>query len=165
MFKVDLATGENYSFTKEGESFLDSNGNTLDFIKVSDTIFHLIINGKSMVTHIDKVDYENKTVELRVNNKPTTAKLSDKMDLLLKSMGLEDALTKKMNEEKAPMPGLVLSVSIAPGDAVQKGDALLVLEAMKMENVIKASGDGVVKEVKVQPQQAVEKNEVLVTFE
>ena len=72
---------------------------------------------------------------------------------------------KKMNEVKAPMPGLVLRVMVNEGDAIQKGDALIVLEAMKMENIIKATGEGVVKKIIVQTKQAVEKNQVLMVME
>jgi len=69
-----------------------------------------------------------------------------------------------LKEIKAPMPGLILDLKVAPGDQVQKGDVLLILEAMKMENSIKSPGDGVVKEVKVSLKQSVEKNQVLIQF-
>jgi biotin carboxyl carrier protein len=62
------------------------------------------------------------------------------------------------------MPGLILDLKVAPGDVVKKGDVVLILEAMKMENSIKSPGDGVVKEVKVSLKQSVEKNQVLIQF-
>jgi biotin carboxyl carrier protein len=71
---------------------------------------------------------------------------------------------KKINELKAPMPGLVLRVTANEGEAVKKGDTLLVLEAMKMENSIKSPGDGMVAKIMVKPGQAVEKNQLLVVF-
>ena len=63
------------------------------------------------------------------------------------------------------MPGLVLRIMVNEGDTIQKGDALIVLEAMKMENIIKASGEGVVKKIVAQTKQAVEKNQVLMVME
>jgi biotin carboxyl carrier protein len=63
------------------------------------------------------------------------------------------------------MPGLVLNVMVEPGQAVSKGDPLLILEAMKMENVLKAASDGVVKVVTVQKGVAVEKGFVLLEME
>ncbi|MDX5320798.1 MAG: acetyl-CoA carboxylase biotin carboxyl carrier protein subunit, partial [Bacteroidota bacterium] len=60
---------------------------------------------------------------------------------------------------------LVLKTVANPGDTVKKGDSLLVLEAMKMENIIKSPGDGVVKAIKVNPGDKVEKNAVLIEFE
>ena len=66
---------------------------------------------------------------------------------------------------KAPMPGLVLRVPAAPGTSVAAGASLVVLEAMKMENELKATTSGVVAAVLVTPGQAVEKGQVLLTFE
>jgi len=66
---------------------------------------------------------------------------------------------------KAPMPGLVVSVNVQPGDKVKTGQPLVVIEAMKMENILKAKGDGVVKSVKISKGQSVEKGDTLVEFE
>jgi biotin carboxyl carrier protein len=63
------------------------------------------------------------------------------------------------------MPGLVLNILVEAGQEVSKGDALLILEAMKMENVIKASGDGKVRSVKVKKGDAVDKGLLLVEME
>jgi pyruvate carboxylase subunit B len=63
------------------------------------------------------------------------------------------------------MPGLVLRVHVAPGQQVAVGAGLIVLEAMKMENELKAAAAGVVKVVRVQAGEAVEKGQVLVEFE
>ncbi len=65
-------------------------------------------------------------------------------------------------ELTAPMPGLVRAVQVAEGEAVQKGQTLVILEAMKMEIKVTAPFEGVVKTVKVQPGQTVEKDELLV---
>lgn len=66
---------------------------------------------------------------------------------------------------KAPMPGLVVRVQTQPGDKVSAGAGLIVLEAMKMENELKAAASGVVKAVRVVAGEAVEKGQVLVEFE
>jgi len=63
------------------------------------------------------------------------------------------------------MPGLVLAVKTSSGDRVAKGQALLIIEAMKMENIIKAPADGIVKEVRVSGGTSVEKDDTLVEFE
>jgi biotin carboxyl carrier protein len=83
---------------------------------------------------------------------------------LLKSLGFDDLNAKKVNEIKAPMPGLVLDVRVSEGDTVKKGDAILVLEAMKMENIIKSPTDGIIKKINVKKGVAVEKNQVLINF-
>ncbi len=66
---------------------------------------------------------------------------------------------------RAPMPGLVSRVEVAPGQAVRRGDGIVIVEAMKMENELKAESNGVVSRVHVAPGQAVEKGALLVEFE
>jgi acetyl/propionyl-CoA carboxylase alpha subunit len=65
----------------------------------------------------------------------------------------------------APLPGKIAHVAVQPGDPVQPGDTLVVIEAMKMENEFKASARGTVTEVRVQPGQAVNPGDVLVVVE
>jgi biotin carboxyl carrier protein len=62
------------------------------------------------------------------------------------------------------MPGLIVDLRVKAGDKVKPGDALLILEAMKMENMIKASAESIVKSVKVVKGDSVEKNQVLIEF-
>ncbi len=65
---------------------------------------------------------------------------------------------------RAAMPGLVLDVRVKPGDTVHKGQPLVIIEAMKMENIIKAQGEGTVKTVFVENGKSVEKNDRLMEF-
>ncbi len=66
---------------------------------------------------------------------------------------------------RASMPGLVVRVNCQAGSVIEKGQALLILEAMKMENEIRSPVSGTVKELKVSPGQAVEKSDLLVVLE
>ncbi len=66
---------------------------------------------------------------------------------------------------KAPMPGMVLSTIVKSGDKVAKGKTLLIIEAMKMENMIKAPYDGIIREIFVTAGQAVDKSDNLVELE
>jgi len=66
---------------------------------------------------------------------------------------------------RAPMPGLVARVEVTPGQAVRRGDGIVIVEAMKMENELKAESNGVVNRIHVAPGQAVEKGALLVEFE
>ena len=68
-------------------------------------------------------------------------------------------------EVTAPLPGLILSIAVAPGTRVEQGQTLLMLEAMKMKNAIRASHAGVVAEVLVQTGQTVRHGEVLLRIE
>ncbi|BCX18573.1 MAG: acetyl/propionyl-CoA carboxylase subuit alpha [Geminicoccaceae bacterium] len=65
---------------------------------------------------------------------------------------------------RSPMPGLIVSIAVQPGDEVKAGQDLCILEAMKMENVLKAEQDGRVEEVRVRPRDTVAADQVLITF-
>jgi len=71
----------------------------------------------------------------------------------------------KASSLKAPMPGLVIKVEVKVGQHVKRGDGLVIVEAMKMENELKAHAPAIIKEIKVQAGQAVEKNQILILFE
>jgi propionyl-CoA carboxylase alpha chain len=65
---------------------------------------------------------------------------------------------------RSPMPGLIVSIAVQPGEEVKAGQDLCILEAMKMENVLKAEQDGRVEEVRVRPRDTVAADQVLITF-
>jgi biotin carboxyl carrier protein len=100
-----------------------------------------------------------------VEGKTQTITLKEPIDQLLSQMGLDMKAMHKAESVKAPMPGLVLKVLVEAGQQIQKGDGLLVLEAMKMENIIKATGSATVKVIKVTERTAVEKGTVLIELE
>ncbi|MBP6172626.1 MAG: biotin/lipoyl-binding protein [Saprospiraceae bacterium] len=85
--------------------------------------------------------------------------------MLIDSIGLRLSEKKIDDILKAPMPGLVINVSVTPNQIVKKGDNLITLEAMKMENVLKAHHDGVIKSVNVLKGEKVEKGQILIEFE
>jgi len=143
----------------EGQDF------ELDIIRKDEVSYHLIKDNKSYNIEIVEVDKEEKIVNLKINGVPYLGKAFSEMDLLLKEMGMDNLSTKKLKELKAPMPGLVLDIQVNEGDEVNEGDKLVVLEAMKMENNLKAESGGRVKSINCSKGQAVEKNEVLIIFE
>ncbi len=126
---------------------------------------HLLYNNKSYTIELVSFDRLEKTCVLKVNNNDIIVSVEDRFDLLLDKLGMDSGTTQKMNDLLAPMPGLVLDIYVEVGDAIKKGDGLIVLEAMKMENIIKSSRDGVVKAIEVSCSEAVEKNQVLIQFE
>jgi biotin carboxyl carrier protein len=127
--------------------------------------YSIMLDGRSYVAQVVKVDKEAKTVTISIDQQEYEVAIEEPIDQLLADMGIKDAMTRKVNDIKAPMPGLVLKILVTPGQAIKKGDPVLILEAMKMENVFKATVDAVVKEVKVAERTAVEKGEVLVILE
>ncbi len=145
-----------------GVAMLDGKSVEADVVKLSPTKFHLIIQQKSYSIELLEKAENSKTMRILVNGVKQEIAIKDKYDVLLSELGMDKLMTNKNNNIKAPMPGLVLRVIASEGDVVKKGDPLLVLEAMKMENVIKADGDGTVKRVAVEPKQVVEKNTLLI---
>ena len=122
-------------------------------------------DGTEYRVEIASLDTDNKTAVLRINGRKYALKLTDQFDQLLKDLGLENMTVKKVSEIKSPMPGLVLDILVKAGDTIKKGDQVLILEAMKMENILKSQTDAVVKSVEVESGIAVEKGQILIKFE
>ena len=156
----------NYSATVNDEQFAfeDLDTRDLDFVRETDGKFHVILNRKAYRTEILETDYQNKTFTIRINGNNYRVQLADQYDQLIDRLGLKVDAGKKVDQINAPMPGLVLEVQVKEGDQLKEGKPLLILEAMKMENVIKAPADVTIKEIKVKKGNSVDKNQVLVTF-
>jgi len=147
---------------KEDALWLNGEKVEIDRSKRSDTGSHILYNHKGFKIYFIEFEEESKTVHLLINNKSVSVRIKDKTDLLLEKMGLDKIVSSKGGIVKAPMPGLVLDIKVDTGQDIKKGDALLILEAMKMENVIKSPMDGKVTSISVKTGNAVEKNEVLI---
>ncbi len=135
---------------------------TLDMVKTADKQYHILQDGKAYQAELEAADFNAKTMTIKINGNKYEINIEDSYDQLVKQMGLSTAGTQKMTNVKAPMPGLVLDILVKPDQEVAKGDALLILEAMKMENVLKAEGDGVVKSIEVTKGTAVDKGQIII---
>lgn len=132
-----------------------------DIKKITDTIFKV----NDEVIEILDINFDTKTLKIRHNHSTHQLEYKSELDLVLDKMGIKRSFEAVNTDVKAPMPGKVLDVVVNVGDQVKKGDAILILEAMKMENVLKAEGDCMIKSVLVESQQSVEKNQVLIELE
>ncbi|WP_194972905.1 acetyl-CoA carboxylase biotin carboxyl carrier protein subunit [Aquiflexum lacus] len=151
---------------EKSKDILSVNGNILewDLKKTGDRHYHLLYQNQSYNLELVSLDSETKTIKLKLNNKPCEIRIRDKFDLLLEKLGMNNLQNNAAKEIKAPMPGLIFDIKVKEGDEVKKGDPVLILEAMKMENILKSPGDGIVKSVKIKKGQSVEKNQVLIQF-
>lgn len=122
-------------------------------------------NGRSYTAIVERVDTNAKEIDVRINGQLYTTAIQEPIDLLLNSMGLDMKASQKAKPITAPMPGMVLKILVTPGQQVNKGDGLIILEAMKMENVLKATTAATVKAVKAVERTAVEKGAVLIELE
>jgi len=89
--------------------------------------------------------------------------IDEKTERLRKLMGSSGG-GAKASSLRAPMPGLVVKVEVEVGQHVKKGDGLVIVEAMKMENELRAHAPATIKEIKIKPGQPVEKNQELIVF-
>ncbi len=137
----------------------------LDISTHSETKFHLLKNNSSYNIEVVELNAAEKTAILTVNGRTYTVQAEDDLDRLLKQLGMSGAGSAKVNNIKAPMPGLILQIMVEAGQTIAKGDSLLILEAMKMENVIKSPGAGVIKHITVSKGMAVEKNQIMIELQ
>lgn len=149
---------------KEEEILINGVPQQLDLSILNSNTFHIIKNSKSYTAEIIAVDKKEKTVEVKVNNKVISVTVKDKMDQLLEKLGMEKMAEDKVQDIHAPMPGSILDIMVKEGGEVEKGDPIMILEAMKMENVLKAPGAGIIKGIKVKKGENVDKNQVLIQF-
>jgi acetyl/propionyl-CoA carboxylase alpha subunit len=136
-----------------------------DIIQKSPQQYHLIKDHQSVHCNFLEVDATGKKMKIEVEGETFDVQLKDELDLMLDQMGFSTSVTRHVKEIKAPMPGLVLSVSVTEGQELSAGDRLLILEAMKMENSIMIHTKARIKSVKVTAGQAVDKGQVLVVLE
>lgn len=147
-----------------GGLMIDGHLMNWDLVKIEDGYFHILYQNKSYRAEVVKTDAATKTFAIKINGHMHSVELKDKFDLLLERMGMNATAGNKVNKIKAPMPGLIIDLKVRPGDIVKPGDQLLILEAMKMENIIKSTGEGTVKNVKIKKGDSVEKGQVLLEF-
>ena len=166
MYKVNVKNGKEFKVEyQQGELLINGEVFTGDVSQLADNQFHVLHNDQSLTVKLVAADYEKNEFKVQVNGHTYELTAKDKMTQLLESLGMNTMTTSKVNQLKAPMPGLVLEVNTEEGKEVQEGDKLLILEAMKMENVIKSPRDGVIKKINAEQGKNVEKNEVLIVFE
>ena len=166
MLEIQTSPGQAWQVDYRGTDQIALNGQPLnwDLAALSEGRYHILYEGRSYGAELIEADYAAKTLVLKINGQRLELQAKDRFDLLLEKMGMSAATTAKINELKAPMPGLIVDIRVQPGQAVQKGDPLLVLEAMKMENILKAPADGTVGSIKVTLRDNVQKGQVLVQF-
>jgi len=165
MYKIKVNGKYDYNIEKNAEGlFINDNKTAADIKQLNTTTWHIINDLQSYNVELVSFNSADKTAEIKVNNNTYSVTAKDQFDILLEKLGLTSLTANKISELKAPMPGMVLKVFVTEGAEVKKGENLFVLEAMKMENIIKSPDDVTVKKVKITPGDKVEKGQVLLQF-
>lgn len=165
MYKI--AVNENILYNveeRDGKTFVNDKEVELNVSKISLSQTHILYQHRSYNIEIIDANLQDKTCKIKINGTIYETKVEDQFDQLLKQLGMDTLASGKIAEIKAPMPGLVLKVLVEENVEVKKGDNLLVLEAMKMENILKSTTDGIVSKVAVKQGDKVDKNQILVQF-
>ncbi|MCK5781009.1 MAG: acetyl-CoA carboxylase biotin carboxyl carrier protein subunit [Flavobacteriales bacterium] len=145
--KIDA---ENFNFTIKSS---DANNYTLEK------------DGIEYDLDVINVDFELKKLEILINGAFFEILLKDKFDKLIDELGYGTVNGEKSTQIYAPMPGLVLNVLVSEDDEIAEGQPLIILEAMKMENIIKSSFSGKIKKVLTKNGKTVDKNEILIELQ
>ena len=132
-----------------------------EITKISDKVYKV---GEEIIELIE-INLDLKQIKFRHNHNTHSVQYKNDLDFTLDKMGIKRSFEAVNTDVKAPMPGKVLQVLVSSGDEVKKGDPLLILEAMKMENVLKSDSDCIIKEVNVAEQESVEKNQLLLELD
>jgi len=166
MNSVIVKIGKNKKTIKidnNSKIIIDNNNYSFELIHLQNSTYLLKIQDQFFkVNYLEKKD-EQYVLSIDGQKYITSSKspLKEKAEELVNKKNL-NIISKIL---KAPMPGMVLEIKVNVGEKVNKGDTLLVLEAMKMENSIKSSFKGIIKEIYIEKNSAVEKDEKLLSIE
>ncbi len=142
--------------------FTEQEVDQADIISTGSNQFHVIKDSRSVNVVIIESEGQGKKFIVEVDGESFHIEIKDELDQVLDTLGFNNVAVKQIKEIKAPMPGLVLDISVEPGQELAAGDRILILEAMKMENSILMHAAGVIKKVLVKKGQPVDKGQVLV---
>ena len=155
-----VKVGDDFDFKLSKDSI-----SSLDLIKTGDRAFHLLKDGVSYHVKILDSDFNRGTYTISVNGSEHQTVIQTPLDELIEKMGFASNGNKNIDSITAPMPGLILDILVEEGQEVNEEDQLVILEAMKMENIITSPRNGVIKKIGVSKGYAVDKKQLLIEFQ
>lgn len=147
---------------QEGQIIVNDQEYRVDFQQLSEGgILSLLLNYHSLEAIVEERD---QSWDVLIRGELYSVKVQDERAYrLAKARGITTEVTGEANII-SPMPGLIIEVTVEVGQFIKKGDQVIILESMKMENELRAPRDGTVKKVWVAKDASVEKNEILLTI-
>lgn len=157
-YKINV--NDAFYFDFENESIAQ-----LDAVSVEMNKFHVLHQNLPYKAEIVSSHFNQKKYTVKVNNNTYHVAILNPLDTLIKEMGFAVGKTKQINVIKAPMPGLILEISVVVGQTVKENDNLLILTAMKMENSFLSPREGIIKNIAISVGDSVVKGDLLIEFE
>ncbi len=155
-----VKVGDNFDFKLSKDTI-----SSLDLIKTGDNAYHLLKDGASYHIKILDSDFNNGTYTISIDGSEYRSSIQTPLDELIEKMGFAVNGGKNIDSISAPMPGLILDILVEEGQEVKEEDQLVILEAMKMENIITSPRNGVIKKIGVSKGDAVDKKQLLIEFQ
>ncbi len=162
--KKEIEILDDKTFLYKGATF------EYDIKYLSESIISLRINGNNYIAKVEKnMDSEDNHIDtvfhVDINSETFNVECKSELDVLTEKFSKGKSDSKFKNDVFSPMPGAIVKLNVKEGDLVNKGDVLLVLEAMKMENEIKAARDCRVKKIFVEEKNSVDKGQILIKLD
>ncbi len=142
---------------QDGAVMVDGELRDVDFLNLGGSLYSIITENKSLEAVID--DDDGKIAVMMGGQLFETQVLDERAMLLVQRRG---GLKITSGEVTAPMPGLIVMVTVALDQIIEQGDTVVILESMKMQNELKSPVAGVVRAIQVETGQAVDKGDMLV---
>lgn len=164
MFRVTVNGTKHLSILPDGQQFIaDKHPHLPEITRIDDASFLVVLDNKPYYVGVIDSGTDRRNFRLSVNNKAVSVSIRHQSET---SPETSDPIDSKRFTEylKAPMPGLVADVLVSDGEKVIDGQPLLILKAMKMENILRAPHDATIRQVKVVNGQRIGKDELLIQF-
>jgi len=144
-----------------GKLRVSANGKqyAVDLVPIDEKRYSVVLDNRA---YLVEAKIEKNAVHLLLNQCERVVQVLNPQQKLESEIFGKGEKSHSDSEIRAPMPGLILRIEVEAGQEIAAGQPLLVIEAMKMENEIRATFGGMVKEILVQPHQAVERNDILI---
>jgi biotin carboxyl carrier protein len=131
----------------------------IDFLPISDQpVYSILVNGSSYEGYVYQ---EEQLLQVLLRGTFYPALIEDEREKRLRATAGGNVVLTGDTPIKSPMPGLVIAVIVTEGQLVSKGDTLVILESMKMQNELRSPRDGVVSRLRVEAGQSVERHQIL----
>lgn len=155
----EVSVNETYKF-----SLAKTDVEKMDILQTDPSKYHILKNNQPFNAEVVEKDFHHKIYKVKVKSEVYEVAISDELDQQISSMGFSVGSTKNISEILAPMPGLILEIKVKEGDTVAEDSPLLILEAMKMENVLTSPREGVIKNISVKVGETVDKKQLLISY-